>query len=208
MSTSTYASKKGADLAFRMSNYRRKKYIQKLRLKVPTIKKALYGKSIVAKLSSVTDANITNIFDWTTVYGLVSLMTSSADWANFRDSYALFNILHVTVKVFPQAFATTAGTNRMASLCYDTKDSNPLGSLASVADHNQHILMNFGANGADHYVFKASAKPTGYVPQKTSVTDENFGWIKAFADNIDFGAVSISIAKLEFNITVAFSQEQ
>lgn len=206
---SSYASRTSAALSDRTRAIRRSKYISKRRVGfTQTIKQASYGKSIVAKLYQVTDANITAIADWDTVYGLVSLMQASNDWTNFRDSYALFNILNVTVKVLPQAWYSSEGINRVAGLAYDVKDNTALSTLKSVADHTQHKLMNFGATGLPIYIFSAKTKPTGYVPQKTSDNTENFGYIKAYADHDDFDATAWSIAKLEFCITVCFSSEQ
>ena len=175
---------------------------------MPTIKKANYGKSIVAKLYQVTDGEVTTLANWDTVYGLVSLMQASNDWANFRDSYALFNILNVTVKIFSQAWYQDPGINRMAAIAYDVKDNVALASLKSAADHTQHKLMNFGENSLPVNIFSVKAKPTGFVPQKTSDNTENFGFIKAFADKDDFDSQGYSICKLEFCITVCFSSEQ
>lgn len=205
----SYASRLSAALSDRGRAIRRSKYISKRRRQFqPSIKKANYGKSIVAKLYHCVDANVGTLVPWDTVYGLVSLMQASNDWANFRDSYALFNILSITAKVFPQSWYSTEGINRMAGLAYDVKDNTALASLNSVADHVQHKLMNFCVSGYPMQVFKVKAKPTGFVPQKTSDNTENFGYLKSYASNEDFDEADYSIAKIEFCVTVCFSSEQ
>lgn len=206
---SSYASRKSAALSDRTRAIRRSKYISKKRVAfMPTIRKANYGKSIVAKLYNVVDANVGALTPWDTVYGLVSVMQASNDWTNFKDAYALFNIINITVKVFPQAWYSSEGINRVAGLCYDVKDNVAVASYKSIADHAQHKIMNFGMTGLPTYIFSAKAKPTGFVPQKTSDNTENFGFIKAFASNEDFDETAASIAKLEFAVTVCFSSEQ
>lgn len=196
-------------LAFDSRFIRRNKFISKRRyiLYKQPITKRKFGKSIIAKLAYVASAEITSVVDWVNVYGLVSLMQSSGDWANFRDSYALFNILNVTVKVYPIIYTYTAGITRVAGLCYDIKDNTAIASIGSIADHSQHLLMNF-MSPVPVQVFTCKAKSLGSVPQSTGVNTETWGWIKAYGDKDDFGNNNITIAKLEFIITVAFSQEQ
>lgn len=175
---------------------------------VNPIARRIFGKSIVAKLTRITTGNIGAITDWDTVYGLANVLSTSPDWPYYRDSFGMLNMLHVTVKVYPQCFPFNAGTDRVAGICYDLKDSVALSGLQGVCDHKQHIVMNFGSNGAPSYVFSTQLKPIGVTPISTAALQENWGWIKAYADNNDFGAVSISICRIEFIFTVAFSSEQ
>lgn len=203
---STYTSQKTAKLAARSRHIRRSKYISKRREN--PISKRIYGKSLVAKLVRVTTGNISALTDWDTVYGLKNVLASSPDWTFYRDSYAMFNILNCTLKIYPQAFAFAQGIDRVAGVCYDMKDNAALSSLQSVADHLQHTIMNFSTTGAPCYVFQFKTKPIGVVPISTASNDENWGWIKAYGDNNDFGNVNASICRLEFIFTVAFSSEQ
>lgn len=204
---STLASSKAAKLAFNARHIRRSKYIAKRRLNNP-IQRRYFGKSITAKLSYITSGDISGVTDWVSVYGLNATLSASNDWPFYRDTYAMFNILHVTVKVYPQAFATSAGINRIACICYDLKNNVALGSQQSAVDHLQHLVMNFSSNGSPCYVFTTKCKPIGTVPISTSSNAENWGYIKAFADNGDFGAANISICRIQFIFTVAFSSEQ
>lgn len=202
----TYASSKGAQLRYKISKYRRERYLQAKRDN--PIARRIFGRSITAKLTKMVNASITAISDWDTVYGLSAILQSSNDWPYYRDSYGMFNILHVTVKVYPQAFPFSSGIDRIAGLCYDLKDNVAAASLQTIADHKQHLVMNFSANGADHYKFATSTKPIGVTPQSTSSANESWGWIKAFGDNADFGAGAYSICRIEFIFSVAFSSEQ
>lgn len=198
-------------LAYKDRYLRRSRYISKKRasamFKVPTISKRKYGKSIVAKLAYYASADITTVVDWNGVYGLVSVMQASPDWANFRDSYALFNILNVTVKVYPNLLAYSSGVTRVAGICYDVKDSAAISTVQAICDHNQHMLINFMGCETQR-VFTCKAKAVGNVPQSTGISTETWGYIKAYGSKNDLGNANITIAKLEFIITVSFSQEQ
>lgn len=204
---STFASEQSAKLAYKNRAIRRSKYIAKKRAMYNPIQKKTFGKSIVTKFTYVTSMNITSISDYSTVYGLVSLMQASADWPNFRDGYALFNILHISVDVYPQKWEYSQGVDRMACICYDLKDSAALNSLNSGADHDQHLLIPF-TGAVDRYHFTTKTRSIGAVPQSTGVSTETWGWIKGYADNGDFGNLNISIGKITFTLTVCFSQAQ
>lgn len=172
----------------------------------PAISRKIFGKSTVVKMTYCTSGACSAIADWDTVYGLVAVMQASPDWASYRDSYALMNILNCTVHVYPQAFAFATGIDRIAGVCYDTKDNIALASIDSLAQHNQHKIMPFNTLAPAEYIFSARCKATRAVPQSTAVNTETWGYIKAFGDNANF--TNASICKLEFNITVALSAEQ
>jgi len=197
-------------LAYKDRAIRRSKYIMKNRLyRQPQITKRKYGKSITAKLKFYTSGNINSVTDYAQAYGLVALMQSSNDWANYRDSYALFNILNVTVKIFTNPPDYTLGVTRVAGWCYDVKDSAALTNVNQVSDHAQHILVNFMGSPTE-YVFSAKTKAIGAVPQSTGVSTETWGWIKGFAESGDFTTLSSdrTFCTIQFIITVSFSQEQ
>lgn len=203
-----YSKNKARKLRMASSSSYRNKLIERSRSKYNPIARRYFGKSITAKLSRVTSGNITSVSDWDTVYGLANVLSTSPDWPFYRDSYGMMNILSVTVKLYPQGFASQAGIDRTCGICYDVKDNTPLSSLQAVVDHKQHMLINNGVCGKDHYVFKTKCKPINITPISTGTLQESWGWIKAYADNGDFGSTNISIVKLEFIFTVAFSSEQ
>lgn len=208
---STMSSRRSAGFAFKNRFIRRSKYIAKSRSDalMRPISKRSYGKAITAKLTYVTSGSIGALTDWSNVYGLVSLMQSSPDWNNYKESYALMNLLNITVKILPQPYLFEAGVDHVAAICYDTKDAGAMASLASCCGHLQHKLMNFSINAPNEYIFKTKTRATHSVPQSTANNDESWGYIKVFADNTDFNPpANKSICKLEFTITVAFSAEQ
>lgn len=194
--------------ASRLRSIRRSNYISKRRELRNPIQRRYFGKSITAKLAYITSGDISAIADWASVYGINATVSSSNDWPFYRDTYAMFNVLHVTVKIYPQFVGTSVGINRIACICYDLKDNVALGSQQSAVDHLQHLVMNFGSNAPPCYVFQTKVKPIGTIPISTASNAENWGWIKAYADNGDFGTANISICRIEFIFTVAFSSEQ
>jgi len=190
---------------------KRNKFIRKSRYqRMAPITRTLYGKSIIAKLSSNITGEVTGALDFNAVYSLQTIMSSSADWANFRDAYALYNILHVTVQVYPQSFAYTVGQVKLVGVCYDTKNNNAIGSIGSIHDHNQYLVMNFNTNAPPCFTFRTKAKPLGTVPQSTSSLPDNWGWIKFFGDNADFGPPpgTLIICKVVMTITAVFNSQQ
>lgn len=195
-----------AKYSFDSRAIRRSKYIAKSRRRIPAIVKRSYGKSIVVKLAQVTTADITALTDFDTVYGIYSLISASNDFSNFKNSYALMNCIHVTLKIYPQAWQFSSGIDRVAGFCYSVKDNAVIGSIKSICDHEQHRVCNF-ASKENCFIFSVPLKATTSMPVSTSSVAENWGYIKGFADNADFGSAGVSIAKLEFIVTVCFSSE-
>lgn len=198
-------------IADRDRRFRRSKYIRKSRAAkayVPLISRRFYGHgSIVVKLHDVNTMNISSGTSYTAVFGLASLARSSNDWLNYKQSYALFNIINVTCKIQPQCWPYSAGLNRQAGICYDTKDNEDLGDMKSVMDHLSHKVMNF-SNGHGEYIFSVRPKATKPVPQSTAVNDESWGYIKNYAKASDFGNTTTSVGNIYYTLTVVFSNQQ
>lgn len=190
---------------------KRNKFIRKSRYnKLAPITRTLYGKSIVAKLSHSITGSVSAADDFNTVIALQSVMAASNDWANFQNAYALYNILHITVQIYPQSFVYSANQLKLVGVCYDTKNNAVIGSLGSIYDHNQFLIMNFNDNGLPCYTFRTKAKPLGTVPQSTSLTPDNWGWIKFFAENNDYGPPInlLTICKVILTVTCVFNSQQ
>lgn len=206
---STYASSKGAQIRYKMSAYKRNKYIAKKRAAFqPPIQRAIYGKSFTVKLSKYTNATTDGFNVWQTVYPLVNLLQSTNDWASYASSNSLFNILQVTVHVFPQAQGVSQGHDSMGVICYDPKDTAAaLGSYGSGSDHLQFKAFNCGVNSSNELVFSFKPKPGVHVPISTALGTEAYGAVKGYANDTTFGALK-SIFVLIFTFTVAFTSQE
>lgn len=192
----------------------RKRTLSRQRSKLPPtqISKAVYGRENVVKISFTTDATSTDLSGrWKTVYGMVQTMQSSNDWVNYAASYQLFNVTKVKLQILPGysigASSTAPSLNAMG-VCYSSKDNGALTNINQIADHTNYTV--FGTGNMDtsiKHFFKCKLRPKIRPPQSTADTAENFGWIKAYSDQLTGTSAGVFVAKLIFTFTVVFSAE-
>ncbi len=208
---STFASKKSAEFAGQRSRFIRKSRFNAKRmamLRQPAIAKRSYGKSTIVKLTRTVSCSVGSATDFNSVYGLVAIAKASNDWANYASSFALFNILSITCKIYPQYQAPTAGIDKVSGFCYDLKDSAAVGSLQSITDHEQYVLVNhYAASSCKFFTLTSKAKATGAVPQSVTSDVENYGYIKGYGDDVVFPPDK-SLCLITFVVTIAFSNNQ
>lgn len=176
--------------------------------KVAKISDARYGRETTVKLSTIKDLSSDATGYVKNVEGLVALLQTSNDWANYAASFQLFNINKIKIQFLSGATETgPSGQPELdaVGLCYSTKDSTALTSLKQVVDHtNFSVVGTCNADTSNKVFFNFRARPKIKPPQSTADNTENFGWIKCFSDNF---TANNFVAKLVITFTVTFSAE-
>ena len=169
------------------------------------ISKVVYGKENYVKISYTADAVSTDTSGrWKTVYGIVQTMQSSNDWANYAASYQLFNIVKVKIQILPGysigATSSSPSLNCMG-VCYSSKDNGALTNLNQIADHTNYSVIGTGnMDTSIKHFFKCRTRPKIRPPQSTADNTENFGWIKAYSDQLTGSTALVFVAKLIYTL--------
>lgn len=203
-SQSTYASRKGSALSAKSRAIRRSAYLSKRR-QLPMLK-AVYGKSIIVKLSkyesiAATIGGVTQLSA-----GLVNRLQGSNDWSNYAATYSLFNILAVKVHVLPSSITNMEGHTLIGGIVYDPKDSTVLAGYSSIADYLQYKFFTFGQNARSDYTFKFKPKPIGTIPQRVSDASETWGWVKTYSNDDQVESVAIYSICMRYTVCFAASE--
>lgn len=176
--------------------------------KMAKISDARYGRETTVKISTIKDLSSDATGYVKNVEGLVALMQTSNDWANYAASFQLFNINKIKIQLLTGATETgPTGQPELdaVGICYSTKDNTALTSLKQVVDHtNFSIVGTCNADTSNKVFFSVNARPKIKPPQSTADATENFGWFKCFSDNF---TANNFVAKLVFTFTVTFSAE-
>jgi len=179
----------------------------------PQITRSIYGKEVVVKLSRLMDVNATTgraVFS----HELVQIVQGGNDWTNYAASFQLYNIIKVKVQVMPAMVWVDANLNptlKACAICYNSKDSTAPTALNQVTDSDQYSLQGMvNTDLSVKHFFKFFPRPTRQPPFPTSSTEQNYGYLKGYSDQIlggDTNPYTGLIIRLLYVFTVVFSGE-